>query len=219
MKNWRETILSQYANSPRLLALIEAFDARVDPEAGIDAFYQAVFDPRQARDWGLDVWGKIVDIERTIGVEQSSRTFGFQGSGLQPFGQGSFVLDQAGSAFSLSDEPYRKLIFFKAGINISDGSMRSLNAIIHTMFEDRGAAMVVRTGTMKIRFLFDFYLKPYESALIRRDDVPPKPAGVGFDVYQVKRAETFGFAGSGLQPFGQGNFVKGAPEDAYSVDA
>lgn len=216
MKTWRETILSQYANSPRLLALIAAFDARVDPEADIDAFYREVFDPRQARRWGLDVWGRIVDIARTIALEHSDVAFGFQGSGLHPFGQAPFYSDQAGSSFSLQDEAYRKLIFFKAGINISDGSMRSLNRIVHTMFADRGRAMAIHVGTMKIRFFFDFYLMPYEAALVRREDVPPKPAGVGFDVYQVKRSETFGFAGSGLQPFGCGNFVKGVPEDAYS---
>lgn len=216
MKTWRETILSQYANSPRLMALIEAFDARVDPAAGIDSFYEEVFDPRTAGNWGLDVWGRIVDIERTIALEHSTAVFGFQGSGLPPFGQAPFDSDQAGGTFALTEEPFRKLIFFKAGVNISDGSMRSLNRIIHTMFTDRGRAMAIHVGTMKIRFFFDFYLQPYEAALIRREDVPPKPAGVGFDIYQVKRAETFGFAGSGLQPFSQGNFVKGVPEDAYS---
>ena len=31
-------------------------------------------------------------------------------------------------------------------------------------------------------------------------------AGVGFEFYQIEPDETFGFNGSGLQPFGQGVF-------------
>lgn len=48
MKNWRATVLSQYDNSARMLALMEGFNAHVDPASDIDAFYQAVFDPRTA---------------------------------------------------------------------------------------------------------------------------------------------------------------------------
>ena len=88
---------------------------------------------------------------------------------------------------------------------------------MHTMYGSRGTVCVIHVGTMRIRFFFDFYLQPFERALIARDDVPPKPAGVGFDLYEVNRAETFGFDGSGLQPFDQGNFAPGGPQDAYSL--
>ena len=66
MDNWRETILSQYDNSERLLALIESMNAVIEPTADIAAFYESVFDPETAFGWGLDVWGRIVAIPRTL---------------------------------------------------------------------------------------------------------------------------------------------------------
>ena len=41
MDNWRETILSQYDNSERLLALIESMNAAIAPTADIAAFYES----------------------------------------------------------------------------------------------------------------------------------------------------------------------------------
>ena len=48
MDNWRETLLSQYDNSERLLALIESMNAVIEPTADIAAFYESVFDPETA---------------------------------------------------------------------------------------------------------------------------------------------------------------------------
>ena len=77
--------------------------------------------------------------------------------------------------------------------------------------------MVLHVGTMHIRYLVEFRLLPYQRALILRDDVPPKPAGVGYDIFEVPYP-AFGFAGSGLHPFNQGTFVPGGPVDAYTLD-
>lgn len=216
MKNWRETILSQFDNSPRLLALLSAFDGQVDPAPAIDAFYAAVFDPRTAFGWGLDVWGRIVGVERIIQLAGIPDAFGFDGSGLVPFSQGPFYSDQATTTYTLEDDAYRLLIFCKAAINITNGTLADLNRIMQWLFGDRGSVAVLHTGTMQIRFLFRFSLLPYEQALLTRDDVPPKPAGVGYDVYAVPK-DTFGFFGSGLMPFGQGEFVNGGPSNAYSL--
>lgn len=217
MKNWRETILSQFDNSPRLLALLGDFDALTTPEADIDAFYAAVFNPLTAFGWGLDVWGRIVGISRVIELEGNPQSFGFDGSGLRPFGQGPFYSVQTGVSYRLGDDAYRLLIFCRAAINITDGTLSSLNRIMHWLFGSRGSVAVLHVGTMEIRFLFRFSLRPYELALLAREDVPPKPAGVGFDIYAVPRA-TFGFDGSGLMPWGQGAFSGGAI-NAYSQSA
>lgn len=217
MENWRQTIISQYNNSPRLLTILEGENGAIDPAVDIQAFYNAVFDPRTAVGWGLDCWGQIVGISRDIQLAGTNTAFGFDGSGLEPFGQGTFWSEDATSYYRLTDEAYRQLIFFKAAINITDGSIASLNRIMDRMFGERGTVCVLHVGTMRIRFYFDFYLRPFERALIAREDVPPKPAGVGFDVYEIRRADTFGFQGSGLQPFNQGNFAIGGPRDAYSL--
>lgn len=92
MDNWRETILSQYDNSERLLALIESMNAAIAPTADIAAFYESVFDPETAFGWGLDVWGRIVAIPRTLEVEATDiKPFGFTGSNLSNFGHGRLL--------------------------------------------------------------------------------------------------------------------------------
>ena len=108
----------------------------------------------------------------------------------------------------------------KAASNITDGSLLDLNKIVHWLFSDRGHIAVVHVGTMKIRYVIGFKLQPYERALLLRDDVPPKPAGVGYDVYQVIPKHTWGFAGSGGRNFNNGVFQPyGGPVDAYSLDS
>ena len=216
MKNWDATIISQYAKSVKLLSLVELENEVIDPDVDIQAFYDNVFNPKTAVGWGLDCWGQIVGIGRTLELDGNDTILGFNGSQLQPFGEGTFYSENSTSFYRLSDEAYRKLIFFKASINIGDGTMKSLNYIINSLFGGNGYAGVLHVGTMRLRFLFDHYLQPYESAMLAKEDVPPKPAGVTYDVYEILFDKTFGFAGSGLLPFNQGVFPLHGPKEAYS---
>jgi hypothetical protein len=61
-------------------------------------------------------------------------------------------------------------------------------------------------GEMKVRVVFTFYLSAYERALFKEYGLLNLGAGVGFEFYQIEPDGTFGFNGSGLQPFGQGVF-------------
>lgn len=221
MDNWRETLLSQYDNSERLLALIELMNTAIEPTVDIAVFYESVFDPETAFGWGLDVWGRIVAIPRTLEVEATDiKPFGFSGSNLSNFGHGPFAYESKSNTFILQDNAYHLLIWMKAASNITDGSLLDLNKIVHWLFSDRGHIAVVHVGTMKIRYVIGFKLQPYERALLLRDDVPPKPAGVGYDVYQVIPKHTWGFAGSGGQNFNNGVFQPyGGPVYAYSIDS
>lgn len=211
-----ETLLSQYDNSPIMKALLRDFEWALDPAWEIDAFYASVFNPHTAFGWGLDVWGRIVGIDRAIVLEGNPDAFGFLGSDLAPFGQGPFYSANATSLQVLADEAYRLLIFLKAAINISTGSLAELNALFLAIFAGRGAVMVLHVGTMRLRLLFRFKLKIFEAAILAQAMLTPIPAGVGYDVYDVPLS-TFGFNGSGLMPFGQGSFVQGGPRYAYSV--
>lgn len=212
------TVLSQYVNAPRLTSLIRGMETFIDPGAEIDDFRQHVFDPLTAEGWGLDQWGKIVDIGRTITLTGDDATFGFLGSALQPFGQGTFY--EAGlvgtNTYRLADNAYRDLILLKAAANISDCSVPSLNRLLARLYGDRGRAYVLEVGTMRIRYVFEFALRPWERALMSREDVPPKPAGVGYEIFEVPYP-AFGFAGSALHPFNNGTFISGGPVDANPV--
>lgn len=201
------TLLSQYDNSPRIKALIESFEKRIDPYWDINLFYYKIFNPHTATEYGLDVWGRIVEVSRSIILEGSESAFGFHGSGLQPFNQGPFYTTKVNSYYSLSDEAFRLLIFLKAAINISTGTLANLNMLFHYLFKDYGEVLIIHTGTMRLRGVFKFHLKLWQRALLSYA-ITPIPAGVGFDIYSVPK-DTFGFHGSELKPFNQGAFCPG----------
>lgn len=112
------TILSQYANSPTLTGIIQNMAEALDPTADLNAFYDNIWNIASAQGYGLDVWGRIVGVERAIHV-QVTEWFGFseaepgslsfdntqvyaytpalgfaEGRGFFPFGAGSFNLSQ-----------------------------------------------------------------------------------------------------------------------------
>src|SRR5260221_2382599 len=62
------TIISQYANSPIITQLISNFFQYVDPTVNIDAFYDFVWNLDTAKGYGLDVWGRIVGVQRQLNV-------------------------------------------------------------------------------------------------------------------------------------------------------
>src|SRR6185437_6719117 len=66
------TFLSQYATSPILTGLIQAANAAIDPQADFDAFMANVWNVYTAQGFGLDCWGRIVNIPRTINIPASS---------------------------------------------------------------------------------------------------------------------------------------------------
>ena len=59
---------------------------------------------------------------------------------------------------------------------------------------------------MKIRVIFYFYLTSYEIEIFKNYGLLNRGAGVGWEYYQIDPDHTFGFDGSGLQPFNQGVF-------------
>jgi len=217
MQNLEQTIISQYGNSPVLNQLLQNMNEYLDPATDLDAFYATIFDIDTAVGYGLDAWGKIVGVGRQIAVAQAD-FFGFKGSFLQPFGQAPFYSGPSAGTYLLSDTAYRLLILVKALSNISDCSIPSYNRLLQNLFAGRGrcyavdlAAMpmmnpLMMTMPMQMQFTFEFYLQPYEWAIITQSGAFPRPAGVQLYALQADVNNTFGFAGSGLQPFGQGTF-------------
>ncbi|CAE6869144.1 hypothetical protein R75461_08473 [Paraburkholderia nemoris] len=71
MKNWTDTLLAQYANSPTITAMLDCLNQDIGPHAGLDAFYDTIWNVATALGYGLDVWGRIVNVKR--GVMAASR--------------------------------------------------------------------------------------------------------------------------------------------------
>lgn len=175
----KSTIMSQYANSPVLLRLIDDLGDRIDPNADIEQFYDIVMNLHTAEGFGLDVWGRIVDVSRNV------RT--------------------ASVPYDLDDEAFRSLILIKAMINIVSATAPNINRIMKAVFGGRKCYFLI-VGHMKAQYVFEFQLSDYEQYLIYDVGVLPRPCGVLIGLVDIVPEETFGFYGTEFQPFNQGAF-------------
>ena len=202
-------VQSQYAASPRILGLLVRKAALLDPGKDILLWYDGIFNPRTAEGVGLDIWGRIVGIGRMLWMA-NTQFFGFAYQNLENFDQAPFWNDGlAQGQYPLSDDAYRFLVFYKAAANIGRGDMQSVNRLLSSLFEpahDSGTCCVLEIGPMEIRAIFNWYLTPYEEAVLLQYGLLNRPAGVGFSWYQHDPSETFGFAGQNLQNFDNGVF-------------
>lgn len=182
--DYTRTIISQYANSPILLQLIQDFDQYVDPSVDLEAFYNLIWDVDTAQGYGLDVWGRIVGVTRTISVITGDY-FGFNEAGNTAFpwnNQPFFVGHGSTSNYNLSDTAFRTLILAKALSNISDGSIPAINQLLMNLFPGQGNNYVADTGNMTMVYTFAFLLTRVEIAIVTQSGVLPKPTGVSFTI-------------------------------------
>lgn len=138
------TIISQYANSPVIVSLIESLFDCLDQTANFQSFFDLVMNVETAQGYGLDVWGRIVGVNRTLPVP-SGEWLGFQEALPGSFAFGAAPLYSGApltANYSLSDQAYRLLILAKAAANITDGSIPSINRILMSLFPNRGNAYV-----------------------------------------------------------------------------
>lgn len=144
---WR-TIISQYANSPIIIQLIQNFQQYIDQNQNFTAFFDFIWNVDTAQGYGLDVWGRIVNVSRTLNITdvqylgfdeagQTSESFGFGG-----FYTGGGITQN----FELADDAYRTLIFAKALANICDGSIPAINQLLMSLFPNQGNAYVTDSG-------------------------------------------------------------------------
>ena len=139
MKNYTDTIISQYAQSPTINRLIDNVNAYLDPQIDIDNFLLNIWDIQTANGAGLDIWGKIVGVGRILKIPSLENVVGFSqqtDDNITPFNDGVFYIqgiDQY-NTLSLLDEPYRKLIMIKALSNISRSTPQAINYILTQLF-------------------------------------------------------------------------------------
>lgn len=138
------TIISQYANSDILTRLILNLFEYLDQTRNFEAFYDLIWNVDTAEGYGLDVWGRIVGVNRILQVP-SGEWWGYEEAtpGSYTFGQAAYYSGASlTSNFRLSDQAYRLLIMTKAAANITDGSIPAINRILMTLFPNRGNAYV-----------------------------------------------------------------------------
>lgn len=191
MKNLFDTVASQYANSPILMGLLENMQSYLDPSTDLDLFFRNMWNVSTATGYGLDVWGRIVGIDRVVTLTQNMQFFGFAEAAdiplttPQPFGQAPFFSGSyINQNYSLADSAFRKLIMAKALTNITDCSIPAINQILRNLFSSQGQAWCVETGNMTMAYAFDFALAPVDYAVIATSGVMPRPSGVSSIIIQ-----------------------------------
>lgn len=193
MINVEATIISQYGNSPTIKQLVFNMNTYIDPRADFDTFYDYVWNVETAQGFGLDIWGRIVDVERQVNVPIDTPN-----PGMYPFTSG---------VYTMTDDEYRLVILVKALANITNCTARGLNQLLLNIFAVRGRSYALDTGSMTIRLTFEYFLKPFEYVILTTTGIAPRPAGVLANILQVDVPTTFGFAeGIQFQPFDQGVF-------------
>ena len=219
MINVEQTIVSQYGNSATITQLIRNMNGYLDPRADFNTFLSYVWDVSTAQGFGLDIWGEIVNVSRTLKIPNTPNYFGYNEASPtsypfndQPFWDGNAAATQN---YALSDTAYRQLILVKALANISRTSAPALNQLLQNMFAGRGRCYVNDQGGMQMRYTFEFVLTPYEFAIMTQSGALPRPAGVGATLINVA-VPVFGFseAGVGMAPFGQAPFIQEGAQNA-----
>jgi hypothetical protein len=191
LRLWQQTVISQYANSPTLLALIRNFNSAIDPSLDIDNFYAWIWNVATAQGFGLDIWGRIVGVSRTIPTSPAT---------------------------ILTDTQFREFILLKALSNISVATSPAINILLQNWMAGRGRCYVNDLGNMEIRYMFEFPLEPFEIDIITETGVFLRPAGVGGWVVTTN-IPVFGFKEMGATwaaPFNQEPFLQAGQPYAVS---
>jgi len=214
MINLEQTIQAQYANSPILLQLINNMNSYIDPSANLTNFYNQVQNVLTAQGYGLDVWGRIVGVSRTVPIPVSASSFNFRESGIgTPFGPGGSAPFYDGSKgttlYRLSDAAFLTLILTKALANISFCSAPALNQMLQNLF-GKGAAFCSDLGNMTMQITFN-NLSRLDYYILINSKVLPRPTGVLAYLYNgYVPGKTFMFRESGAgTPFGYGVLFSG----------
>ena len=190
-------IQSQYAASVRITALLQSAKDHILPDADIALFYDTIFNVQTAQGYGLDVWGNIVGVSRSIPSHESPTTMLF-----------------------LSDEDFKQLIMVKASANIMDSSLYSMNYLLKQLYPNftcyiqlvnnwqNDDGRYYNSTPMEINYVFFGRLSNIERSIFDAVGDFNRGAGVHWNLFEFEQDEIFGYVGSELQPFDQGVFFQ-----------
>lgn len=185
MQNVEQTIISQYGNSPTILALIQGMNTNIDPAADIDNFYDTIFNVATANLFGLAIWSRIVGLPQALITEL-----------------GTYLSDA---------DTFRSLIILKALSNISRASAPAMNQLLQNWLGVGSRAYVTDLGGMSMLYVFEFTLTPTQLLILSKSGIFLRAAGVLTKILDTD-FPVFGFNEMGTTwawPFGQAPFFAG----------
>lgn len=180
-------MISQYANSPKFVALVNSLRAVFSNSGLIKDWFNVVYNIKTAKGFGLDIWGKILNQGRNF-------TYTNPKTGVKTdyYLQGELTIDGTNFTAEQIENTYRTVLLMKALSYITNATGKSLNDLLQFYFQDRGKMYVIKYDTMKIRYVFEFYVNKLEKSIFT-SDVMPKPTGVGTQFEYLPRNQYFGF--------------------------
>ncbi|XKM12647.1 DUF2612 domain-containing protein [Orbaceae bacterium ac157xtp] len=202
-----KTILRQYSNSEKLKNIIFTFNDGINVTDIINDFYKNVFNLDTANSYGLDVWSSIVVVSRYVKFDVVGDVVAFYGQHQQTMNNGTFYSGKkTTTTIKLSDDFFRTVIKAKAAVNISNANIEDINKILVSLFKGRGKPFVTDNLDMSINYVFPFYLRDNEIALIKNANILPRPSGVKLRGIITTPHQTVGFFGSNCQTMNHGTF-------------
>ena len=160
---------SQYSHSERYRQLGLLFNAEIDASPQLDAFFNNILNPETAVGVWLDWWGKRVGVTRNLLID--------------------------GVDTRLDDDFFRFLIFYRAVVNVSNGTAETINRLLTKLI---GLSVFVSDyQNMSIRIRIVGEPTSVQIAILKNYGLLNRPA---------PNELVFGFFGSNLLPFNQGVF-------------
>jgi beta-lactam-binding protein with PASTA domain len=193
MFDFEQTVISQYANSPTIMQLCANLNQYIDQSANFANFFNYVWNVDTAVGFGLDIWGKIVNVSRLLQIPNSTPYVGFYISSESqpdqdwtpagsdqdnpPVGGAFYTGYNATEAYLLDDASYRQLILAKAFANICTTTAPAINQILQNLYGP-GTAWVLNEGPMAISYNLSFTPTAIQLAILEQSGVIPTPPGV-----------------------------------------
>lgn len=211
--NLLAAILWQYEDAERLKALAVAKQAWTTQNQTNFwlGWYRDVFNVDTATDFGLSIWGRILNVRLGVDVApQNKVAFGF-GAAHKNFNAPSNFGVDADKTQSLTLEQQRLVIKLRYFQLTSRGTVPEINRFLNQLFGVQGGAFVIDPHDMSFA-IYQFGFNPDSQLRFILDefDLLPRPAGVGVK-WQVQMRPVFGFGPYNIN-FNRGTF--GASTDA-----
>lgn len=184
-------ILWQYNDAERLQSLLSQKSLWYEEQnAGFwQDWERDVFNMLTANDFGLAVWGIILNTPLSFGIPGSGArpVWGF-GEFNQNFNNGNFGRDASGIA-GLTIEQKRMVLRLRWYQIITDGTVPHINFVLQDVF---GQGRVLDVGNMTATYVFNAAFPSAVQTLLEQFDLLPRPAGVKIDIL-VDPTNVFGF--------------------------
>lgn len=180
--DFEKHIFWQYNNAPKLASYIaQKQNWYIENHQNFwSDWVKNVLTISTANDYGLAVWGNLLQTPRTWKID--------------------------GTNVTLTTAQYRTLLIARLRLLSIRGTVEEINSILRFLFKDYGDAWVVDNYDMTITYRFKFMLTELQKEILRNLTLLPRPAGVLMNVIAIGN-DVFGFNESGCHPFDQAPFA------------